>query len=239
MDNTAVSDRLIVALDVPTDCHALELVDQLDGSIRFFKVGLELFSSGSGLRLIDELSGRGFSLFADFKFFDIPKTVERAVQNLNGRGIRFLTVHAQQQTMEAAVDAAEDISILAVTVLTSIDDNELKSAGYRMSACDLIRMRSVQAFEAGCAGAVCSPKEAQLIRDETGSDFLIVTPGIREGHAPADDQRRTMSIAQACQAGVNYFVIGRPIRDAENPKDAALKFQSEIRKSERLHGSPC
>lgn len=232
MDRTAISDRLIVALDVPTDRQALELVDRLDGSIVFFKVGLELFSSGSGLRLIDQLINRDFKVFADFKFFDIPNTVQRAVQNLNGRGISFLTVHAQQQTMKAAVEAAEDISILAVTVLTSIDDKELMATGHKMNAADLVRMRSVHALEAGCAGVVSSPKEANLIRETTSNDFLIVSPGIREDNTPTNDQQRTMNISQACKAGVNFFVVGRPICNAENPKDAALKFQSEISKIE-------
>ena len=235
MKGTNVSDRLIVALDTPTHRHALELVDQLDGTVRFFKVGLELFANGSGLQLIDELINRGFKVFADFKFLDIPKTVERAVRNLNGRGISFLTVHAQQQTMKAAVDAAQEISILAVTVLTSIDDRELQSTGYQMNASELVRMRSVHALEAGCAGVISSPKEANLIREETGDHFLIVTPGIRENRVPTDDQKRTMSIAEACKAGVNYFVVGRPIRDANDPKDAALKFQSEISNFEQLN----
>ena len=235
MDRPAISDRLIVALDVPTDRQALELVEQLDGCVNFFKIGLELFSSGTGLQLIDELVNRGFKVFADFKFLDIPNTVQRAVRNLNGRGIQFVTVHAQRQTMEAAVEAAENISILAVTVLTSLNEEELRSEGYGMNATDLVSMRTVSAFETGCAGVVSSPQEAAMIRKLTGEDFSIVTPAIREPNAPANDQMRTLTVTQACSAGANYFVVGRPIRESSDPKTMALKFQAEINRIERLN----
>lgn len=224
----SISDRLIVALDVPTERQALELVAKLEGSVKFYKVGLELFSSGSGLQLIDTLTSNGYDVFADFKFLDIPQTVYRAVHNLNGRGIRFLTVHAETQVMQAAVQAADDISLLAVTVLTSLNDRALESLGYTKNTTELVQSRALDARNSGCAGVIASPREAKLIRESTDDNFLIVTPGIREQDSPADDQERTMGIAQAFNAGSDYVVVGRPIRDANDPRGVALDFQKKI-----------
>ncbi len=224
-----ISDRLIVALDVPTDRQALELVARLEGRVKFYKVGLELLSSGSGLQLIDKLASAGYRVFADFKFLDIPQTVYRAVRNLNGRGIHFVTVHAEPQAMQAAVQAADDVSILAVTVLTSLNDDALDSMGYSMNAVELVRTRAIAAQKIDCAGVIASPREARLVRECTDDNFLIVTPGIREQDTPPDDQERTMGITQAFSAGANFVVVGRPIRDAKNPLQAALNFQKKIR----------
>ena len=228
-DQAGISDRLIVALDVPNNRQALELVAQLEGSVQFYKVGLELFASGAGLQLIDQLASQGYKVFADFKFLDIPQTVYRAVKNLSGRGIEFLTVHAESQTMQAAVDATDDISVLAVTVLTSLNDQAIQAMGFGLSTVDLVKKRAIDALENGCAGVIASPQEARLVRQSTSADFRIVTPGIREQDANTDDdQERTMGIAQAFAAGSDYVVVGRPIRDADDPLQAALSLQAKI-----------
>ncbi len=229
VENNTISDRLIVALDVPTERQALQLLAQLDGSVNFFKVGLELLSSSSGLRLIEHLADLGHKVFADFKFLDIPQTVYRAVRNLNGRGINFLTVHAEPQAMQAAVQAADDMSVLAVTVLTSVSEQSIKDMGYAATVAELVKMRALHAKQYGCAGVIASPKEANLIRESTDKEFLVVTPGIREQNSPSHDQERTMGVTEALRAGSDYVVVGRPIRDAKDPKSAALGFQSRIR----------
>ncbi len=236
MNNTTISERLIVALDVPSGRQALELVAELEGSVRFFKVGLELIASGDGLKVIDRLADMGHHVFADFKLLDIPQTVYRSVNNLNRRGIRFLTVHADPQTMQAAVEAANGISILAVTVLTSLNDKTLQMTGIKMSTTALVKMRAKQAQIAGCAGVISSPREAQLIRENLGENFLIVTPGIRNSKS-SDDQERTMGIDQALEAGSDFVVVGRPIRDAECPKQTALEYQAAIFDFEQSHQS--
>ena len=228
-DQAGISDRLIVALDVPNNRQALEIVAQLEGSVQFYKVGLELFASGAGLQLIDQLASQGYKVFADFKFLDIPQTVYRAVKNLSGRGIEFLTVHAESQTMQAAVDATDDISVLAVTVLTSLNDQSIQAMGFGLSTVDLVKKRAIDAHENGCAGVIASPQEARLVRQSTSADFRIVTPGIREQDTSTeDDQERTMGIAQAFAAGSDYVVVGRPIRDANDPLQAALNLQAKI-----------
>ena len=226
--NAPASDRLIVALDVKTSKHAIDLVDRLDGQVNFFKVGLELFAGGTGHKLIETLSKRGHKIFADFKFFDIPATVSRSVRNLDGLGITFLTVHGDNHIVEAAVRSTNEISILAVTVLTSIDQVSLKDMGINRELSSLVTMRAVNSYQAGCAGVIASAREATHIREKTGSDFLIVTPGIRNEGSTANDQRRTMSAKSAIESGADYLVVGRPIRDADNPARAAAQFQSEI-----------
>ncbi len=232
MTEATPSDKLIVALDVPTDREALEIVRRLDGAAVFFKVGLELFANGSGLRLIDTLVSQGHAVFADFKFFDIPQTVYRAVRNLNGRGIRFVTVHAEPNTMQAAVDGADGICVLGVTVLTSLDDDGLKAMGHPIPVSELVQMRALDAKAAGCAGIISSPREVQATRTLVGQEFLLVTPGIRSTNAPPDDQKRTLGAKEALRLGADYLVVGRPIRDADDPHKSAREFQDQIREFE-------
>ncbi len=236
MQSVTPSSRLIVALDVSTGKQALELVAKLENSVNFFKIGLELMASGDGLQVIDQLAADGYHIFADFKLLDIPQTVYRTVKNLNDRGIDFLTVHAEPQAMEAAVDAAADVRVLAVTVLTSLQDNALRRMGFELTLEKLVRLRTIHAHEAGCAGVIASPLEAKLIREDTHGDLLIVTPGIRGPDEPANDQKRTLNIDGALAAGVDFVVIGRSIRDANSPKDVAIGFQNRIHKFEQsLH----
>lgn len=221
-------DRLIVALDVATGRQAMELADRLGDQVDFYKIGLELFSSGTGIGLIETLVRRGHRIFADFKFFDVPATVSRSVRNLNDLGITLLTVHGDIQIMQAAVDAAEDISILAVTVLTSMDQHCLAGMGVDTDLSTLVMTRAHNAQASGCAGVIASGQEAALIRQQSGADFMIVTPGIRNTGEEAGDQRRTMSASDAIRAGADYLVVGRPIRDATDPRQAAAEFQEQI-----------
>ena len=231
MADIAPRDRLIVALDVATADQAMHLVDRLDGQVNFYKVGLELFSSGTGIALIEQLAKRGHKVFADFKFFDVPATVSRAVHNLNGMGITFLTVHGDHQIMEAAVEATDEISILAVTVLTSMDKTSLGAMGVNMGVSDLVVMRAQNAKNAGCRGVIASGREAAMIRNRLGAQFVIVTPGIRNTGEAVNDQKRVASAFEALRAGADYLVVGRPIRDALEPNRAAAGFQDEIHKA--------
>ena len=221
------SDRLIVALDVPTISAAKELVTVLDDSVVFYKVGLELFMSGGAFELVTWLRERDKKVFVDLKFFDVPATVGRAVSQLNGLGITFATIHGNDAIMQAAAAAAEDVEILAVTVLTSLDRGDLSDLGFECDVSELVVSRARRAVVHGCAGVVASGQEAALLRRELGNTLLVVVPGIRPIDNQ-DDQKRTVSAEQALRDGANYLVVGRPIRDADDPKAAAEQIQKEI-----------
>ena len=221
------SDRLIVALDVPTISAAKELVTVLDDAVVFYKVGLELFMSGGAFALVTWLRERDKKVFVDLKFFDVPATVGRAVRQLNGRGITFATVHGNDAIMQAAAVAAEDFGVLAVTVLTSLDRGDLDDLGFDCNVSELVISRARRAVHHGCLGVVASGQETVLLRETLGRSLLIVVPGIRPVDNQ-DDQKRTVSVAQALQDGADYLVVGRPISDADNQKAAAEKIQSEI-----------
>ena len=221
------SDRLIVALDVPTISAAKELVTVLDDAVVFYKVGLELFMSGDAFELVTWLRERDKKVFVDLKFFDVPATVGRAVRQLNGRGITFATVHGNDAIMQAAAVAAEDFGVLAVTVLTSLDRGDLDDLGFDCNVSELVISRARRAVHHGCLGVVASGQETVLLRETLGRSLLIVVPGIRPVDNQ-DDQKRTVSVAQALQDGADYLVVGRPISDADNQKAAAEKIQSEI-----------
>ena len=221
------NDRLIVALDVPTVSAAKELVTVLDDSVVFYKVGLELFMSGDAFALVNWLRDRDKKVFVDLKFFDVPATVGRAVSQLNGLGITFATIHGNDAIMQAAAAAAEDVDILAVTVLTSLDRGDLSDLGFDCDVSALVVSRARRAVVHGCAGVVASGQEAALLRRELGNTLLVVVPGIRPVDNQ-DDQKRTVSAEQALRDGADYLVVGRPIRDADNPKAAAVQIQEEI-----------
>ena len=221
------SDRLIVALDVPTISAAKELVTVLDDAVVFYKVGLELFMSGGAFELVTWLRERDKKVFVDLKFFDVPATVGRAVSQLNGLGITFATIHGNDAIMQAAASAAEDVDILAVTVLTSLDRGDLSDLGFECDVSELVVSRARRAVVHGCAGVVASGQEAALLRRELGNTLLVVVPGIRPVDNQ-DDQKRTVSAEQALRDGADYLVVGRPIRDANDPKAAAEKIQEEI-----------
>lgn len=230
LNNIPDHDRLIVALDLPDYDSALQFVDELGSQVYFYKVGLQLLSSGTGIQLIELLIGRGYKVFADFKLYDIPATVSRAVKNLNQLGVHFLTVHGDPQIMSAAVKAADNLSILAVTVLTSLGDKDLRSMGYSDTVEETVLKRASQAHHSGCAGVIASGREVHLIRSNF-DQLQIVTPGIRSGDQAQNDQVRTVSATQAIQSGADYLVVGRPIRDAANPAEAASLIQIEIQKA--------
>lgn len=220
-------ERLIVALDVPTQEDARTLVERLGDSVHFYKVGLELFMDRGCFDFIDWLNDRDKSVFVDLKFFDVPATVGRAVSRLNGRGIRFATVHGNDTMMRAAAEAKEDFQVLAVTVLTSLDRGDLDDLGFDCDVEQLVISRARRAVECGCDGVVASGQEARALREALGGGFLIVTPGIRPV-VNDDDQKRTVGVKQAFASGADYIVVGRPIRDADDPVRAALQIQSEI-----------
>ena len=221
-------DRLIAALDVPSAAEARQLVEKLGDSVSFYKIGLELSTSGEYYTLLDWLVKRGKRVFCDLKLYDIPETVRRAVANLRGRGVGFLTVHADRGVMEAAVKEKGDIGILAVTVLTSTSQADLAEQGYPGKLDELVLRRARAAAEIGCAGVICSGLEVAGIKAKVGGHLLAVTPGIRPVGGDAADQKRTVDAAQAFKNGADYIVVGRPIRDAKDPVAAAEAMQATI-----------
>ncbi|HEY8266447.1 MAG TPA: orotidine-5'-phosphate decarboxylase [Steroidobacteraceae bacterium] len=222
-------DRLIFAMDVPTADAARRLVDQLGDSITFYKLGLEVFTSGGAFELLDWMVGHGKKVFLDLKLFDVPATVAGAVRNLRNRGVTFATVHGNQAIMEAAVEAADGVGILAVTVLTSLDRGDLDDLGFQCDVEQLVLSRARRALEAGCAGVVSSGLEAKMLRAGVDDRLIVVTPGIRPvENRPVDDQKRVVGVAEAFGNGSDYIVVGRPIRDAADPRIAAEAIQAMI-----------
>ena len=222
-------ERLIVALDVPTVNDARALVAKLGDEAVFYKLGLELFMTGGYFELVDWLVARGKRVFIDLKFFDVPETVRGAVKALRGRGIALATVHGNQKMMEAAAAEKGDVKILAVTVLTSLDRGDLDDLGFACDVDRLVLSRARRALEAGCDGVISSGLEAPLLKRELGGRILVVTPGIRPvENRPADDQKRTVDVAPAFANGADYIVVGRPIRNAPDPRAAAEAIQATI-----------
>lgn len=222
-------ERLIFAMDVPNADAARRLADTLGDSVSFYKLGLELFMSGGAFELLDWMVGRGKRVFVDLKFFDVPATVAAAVRNLRNRGVTFTSVHGNQAIMEAAVEAAGDVGILAVTVLTSLDRGDLDDLGFKCDVEQLVLSRARRALAAGCAGVVSSGLEAKLLRAGVDDRLIVVTPGIRPvENRPTDDQKRVVGVAEAFASGVDYIVVGRPIRDAADPRAAAEAIQATI-----------
>lgn len=227
--NIPAAERLIVALDVPTVGEAKTLVKTLGDSVCFYKIGLELFMSGEYFELLDWLREHGKKIFVDLKFFDVPATVGRAVAQLNGRGVTFATIHGNDSIMRAAAENKGDVQILAVTVLTSLDRGDLDDLGFACDVEELVLSRARRACELGCDGVVASGHEAQAMRKKLGNAFYVVTPGIRPIDND-DDQKRVVTPTQAFTNGADYIVIGRPIRDAADPRAAASAIQQEIAK---------
>jgi orotidine-5'-phosphate decarboxylase len=223
------AERLIVALDVPSAAEARALVEKLGDAACFYKIGLELFMAGGYFELVDWLVARGNKVFVDLKFFDVPETVRSAVRNLRGRGISFATVHGNQAIMEAAGKEKGEVKILAVTVLTSLDRGDLDDLGFSCDLEHLVLSRARRAIEAGCDGVISSGLEAPRLKSEFKDKLLVVTPGIRPvENKPADDQKRTVDVAQAFANGADYIVVGRPIRQAADPRGAAQAIQATI-----------
>jgi len=227
MSAIARKDRLIVALDVPTAADARAQVEKLGDTVSFYKIGLELATSGEYFALLDWLVKRNKRVFCDLKLHDIPETVRRAVANLRGRGVTFLTVHADRGVMDAAVKEKGDVRILAVTVLTSTSQADLAEQGYGGTLEDLVLARAGAAEQLGCDGVITSGLEVAKIKSRC-KRLLAVTPGIRPAGADAGDQKRVVDVAQAFRNGADYIVVGRPIRDAKDPAAAAAGVQKTI-----------
>jgi orotidine-5'-phosphate decarboxylase len=235
--NIPAKERLIFALDVPEVAEAKALVERLDDSVLFYKIGMELLMTGGYFDLLDWLKGRGNKVFVDLKLFDVPATVGRSIARLAQRGADFATVHGNQGIMQAAAEAKSgDLKVLAVTALTSLDQGDINDLGFACSIEDLVLSRARRAFEAGCDGVVSSGLEVSRLRAECGDKLVAVTPGIRPVandlvNSDTGDQKRVMTPTRALQAGADYLVIGRPIRDAADPRVAAETIQQEIRQA--------
>ncbi len=237
MKQIPTSERLIFALDVPDAAAARRLVQTLGDAVSFYKVGLELFMGGEYFPLIDWLVERDKRVFVDLKFFDVPATVAAAVRQLRGRGISLTTVHGNQALMQAAGEAKGDVKVLGVTVLTSLDRGDLDDLGFACDVEQLVLSRARRALEAGCDGVVSSGLEARLLRQHLDDRLLVVTPGIRPvDNRVEDDQKRVVTVEQAFSWGADHIVVGRPIRDAGDPRHAALQIQQNI--TRLFDGSP-
>ncbi len=223
------ADRLIMALDLPTIADAKELVTELGDSVQFYKIGLELFMAGGYFELIHWLRQKNKKVFADLKFFDVPATVGRAVRALSDKDIQFATIHGNDSIMASAAKEKGSLKILAVTVLTSLDRGDLNDLGFVCDVQKLVLSRARRALALGCDGVVSSGLEIPLLRAEIDQQLLVVSPGIRPvDNRPDDDQKRVVTVEEAFRNGADYIVVGRPIRDAEKPRDAALNIQNQI-----------
>ncbi len=224
-------ERLIFALDVPTHEEAKNLVNDLGDSVSFYKVGLELFMASNYIELIKWLIDKDKKVFMDIKFFDVPQTVRSAVRQLKNIGVSFVTVHGSDQIMEAAAQEKNGLQILAVTVLTSLDQSDMEDLGFKVDIEALVLSRARRALEVGCDGVISSGLEAPAIREELGSRILIVSPGIRPVENK-DDQKRTVNVEEAFLGGADYIVVGRPIKEHHgfsSPKEAAENIQAKIK----------
>ena len=222
-----VRERLIFALDVPTLEEARDLIARLGDAVEFYKLGLEVFLSGHYFELMSELKGQGKKVFADLKLFDIPATVAAAVRQLARHEVNFCTVHGNDSMLKAAAEAKGTMQILAVTALTSLDQGDLDDLGFKCDAATLVLSRARRALACGCDGVVSSGLEVAALRRGADSSLITVCPGIRPIHND-DDQQRVMTPAQAIRDGADYLVVGRPIRTAADPKNAAEAIQHDI-----------
>ena len=234
MANASVADsNIVVALDYPTQAAALAMASQLDPSLCRVKVGKELFTR-SGPAVVEALQGAGFDVFLDLKFHDIPNTTAQAVRAAAELGVWMVNVHASggRRMMEAARDVLEQVGgprplLIAVTVLTSMDVEDLRELGCNESPAERVLKLAALAKRSGLDGVVCSAQEAPALKRECGSDFKLVTPGIRPHDADAGDQRRIMTPSMAVAAGSDYLVVGRPVTKAPVPVDALARIYAE------------
>jgi len=221
---------VIVALDLESGAEARALLAALGNSASFYKVGLELYTS-TGVDFVRELKAQGHRVFLDLKLYDIGETVKRAVAQVARLGVDFLTVHGSRAVMEAAVagKGKAPLQLLAVTVLTSFDESDLRQMGYPCSVSDLVELRVRNAMEAGVGGIVCSPVEVGRVRSAAGPGAILVTPGVRSMGAAVGDQKRVATPAQAIADGADYLVIGRQVTRAADPRAEMLHILEEIR----------
>lgn len=228
--NIPTNERLIFAMDVPDCDQARALAEELGDSVSFYKLGLELMMTGGYFELMEWMLERDKKVFADLKFFDIPATVGSAVRQLKDRGASFVTVHGNRSIMEAAAENKGDsMKVLGVTVLTSLDRGDLDDLGFDCDVETLVLSRARQALAAGCDGVISSGLEAPMLREHIDSRLMVITPGIRPvENRETEDQKRVVSVEQAFANGADHIVIGRPIRDADNPREAANAIQQTI-----------
>ena len=222
-------DRLILALDLPSVGEAERLMDKVQGQITFVKVGLELYTA-AGPDIVQRMLARGKRVFLDLKFLDIEETVRRATERVAAMGVEFLTVHANRKALTAAVKGrgASPLKLLAVTVLTNFDSNDLRDMGIQRSVQELVIARALLAAEVGCDGVVASGEEPGILRSKLGPRFAIVTPGVRPAGKGVDDHARVATPTQTIAAGADYLVVGRPIRDAADPAASAAAIVDEM-----------
>ncbi len=229
MSKLVARDRLIFALDVPSAEEAERLLDRLQGQVSFVKIGLELYTA-AGPDMVKRVVERGMRVFLDLKFLDIEETVRRATAQVAAMGVDFLTVHANRKALKAAVQGREGspLKLLAVTVLTNFDGQDLRDMGIQRTVQDLVAARALLASEVGCDGVVASGEEPEAIRQKVGPRFVIVTPGVRPAGKGVDDHARATTPTQTIAAGADYLVVGRPIRDAADPAAAAAAIVAEM-----------
>jgi orotidine-5'-phosphate decarboxylase len=227
---STMQDRLIVGLDVPTLKDAEKAVRELDGVVSFYKIGYQLAFAG-GLDFARELASGGTRIFLDMKLLDIDNTVAKGVEAIVRMGMKMLTLHAYPKTMKAAVEAARgsDLCLLGVTVLTSMDEQDVIDAGYEHDPHTLVLRRSEQALHAGMGGIVCSAEEAEAVRRIVGPNMAVVTPGIRPKGSDHGDQKRVVTPAQAIRNGSSHLVVGRPIVSAADRRAVAEAILDEMR----------
>jgi orotidine-5'-phosphate decarboxylase len=227
--NIPAKDRLIFALDVADTDAARKLVAELGDAVTFYKLGLELCMSGGYFELLDWLVEQDKNVFVDLKFFDVPATVASAVSNLRNRGITYATIHGNQSIMEAAGEAKGDVKILAVTALTSLDRGDLDDLSFACDVRELVLSRARRSLEAGCDGVIASGLEVAALREAVDDKLLVITPGIRPvENRPEDDQKRVVTVEDAFRNGADHIVVGRPIRNAPDPRAAAEAIQQTI-----------
>jgi orotidine-5'-phosphate decarboxylase len=231
----AAKDKIIVPLDVPTAQSARDLAKAIGGTVGFFKIGNQLFTS-AGPDVVKEIRASGSKIFLDLKYHDIPNTVRHAVESASALGVDMLTIHLSggRAMCEAAVAGRgnSDLLILGVTVLTSLNDFALSEIGFRGSVRDEVLLLAELAKSVGISGLVASPQELGLLRERFGSLFTTVIPGIRPAWSESGDQKRTMTPRQAVEAGADYLVIGRPITASDDPRRALQRIVDELEKSE-------
>jgi len=224
------NNPIIVALDVPSAQEALELVECIGDGAGMYKVGMELYAA-AGPDLVRELRARRREVFLDMKFYDIPETVRRATAQVARLDVQLLTVHGSRAVMRAAVEGkgGSALGLLAVTVLTSFDEDDLADLGYPCAAAELVKLRVRKAKEAGVDGVVCSPLEVAAVREAMGPHAVLVTPGVRSAGAGAGDQKRVATPAEAMRGGATFVVIGRQITRAPDPAAEARRVLAELK----------
>jgi len=220
---------IIIALDVPCAAEARKLVFALGDSVSFYKVGLELYAA-AGMDFVHELRQQGHRVFLDLKLYDIGETVRRAVAQIAKSGVDFVTIHGMRQVMRAAVEGrgGSQVKLLAVSVLTSVDENDLREDGYSATLPELIARRVRNAVEDQVDGIVCSPRDVAVIRLLAGGRAILVTPGVRSAGASAGDQKRVATPAEAIAGGADYVVVGRQVTRAPDPRAEIRRIRQEI-----------